>query len=319
MGSKTALSSEIVNAFRCPICREKLTQSDGCYECLADSCGMKYPVVDGIPVLINESNSLFDISDFTEKRYTFALESRRPKIIVKLLRLLPNISINIKGRKNYRLLTQKLLEKSDHPKVLVLGGGIIGQGMEELAENPRIELVETDVTIAERTQIIVDAHDIPFADETFDCVIAQAVLEHVINPQRCVSEFHRVLKQNGYIYVETPFMQQVHGRPYDFTRFTEMGHRSLLRDFEEVSSGAVTGPGMALAWSIRHFLLSFGFKGASRALVDLFVRLTAWHWKYFDYLIIGTDNARDAASGYYFLGQKTGKSLTDRDIIRRYS
>ena len=32
---------------------------------------------------------------------------------------------------------------------------------------------------------------------------------------------------------------------YDFTRFTDLGHRRLLRKFEEVERGPIVGPGMA--------------------------------------------------------------------------
>ncbi len=41
--------------------------------------------------------------------------------------------------------------------------------------------------------LICDAHDIPFADRSFDGVIVQAVLEHVVDPFRCCEEIHRVL------------------------------------------------------------------------------------------------------------------------------
>ena len=81
--------------------------------------------------------------------------------------------------------------------------------------------------------------------------------EHVVDPYRCVDEIHRVLTSNGLIYAETPFIQQVHAGRYDFTRFTQLGHRRLFRRFEEIETGVVCGPGMALAWSWQYFLLSF--------------------------------------------------------------
>ena len=59
------------------------------------------------------------------------------------------------------------------------------------------------------------------------------------------------------MYAETPFMQQVCVARFDFTRFTHLGHRRLFRWFDEVRSGPVCGPGMALAWSYQYFLLSF--------------------------------------------------------------
>jgi SAM-dependent methyltransferase len=188
--------------------------------------------------------------------------------------------------------------------------------MESLANNPAISLVESDVSFGPRTSLICDAHDIPFEDRSFDGVIAQAVLEHVVDPYRCCEEIHRVLKEDGVVYAETPFMQQVHGAPYDFTRFTDLGHRRLFRRFEEIDSGAVCGPGMALAWSYQYFLLSFSTSRTLRTILRAVASLTSFYLKYFDYYLINKPAALDAASGYYFLGRKTAQVLSDQELMK---
>ena len=108
------------------------------------------------------------------------------------------------------------------------------------------------------TRLVADAHKLPFVDQSFDGVWIQAVLEHVLEPIDVVSEIHRVLRDDGLVYAETPFMQQVHERAYDFTRFTQSGHRWLFRSFTEISAGPVTGGGVALLWSIRYLFRAFG-------------------------------------------------------------
>ena len=122
--------------------------------------------------------------------------------------------------------------------------------------DPDITFVETDVYFGGRVNVVADGHDLPFIDGMFDAVICQAVLEHVLDPYRCVDEIHRVLKPAGLVYAETPFMQQVHGGPYDFTRFSLLGHRRLFRNFEQELAGTACGPGMALAWAVWYFLRS---------------------------------------------------------------
>jgi hypothetical protein len=92
----------------------------------------------------------------------------------------------------------------------------------------------------------------------------------------------------------------------------------LFRDFEEVRSGAVCGPGMALAWSYQYFLLSFFKTPALRTLVKGFARLTAFWVKYIDHVLIDRPGGIDAASGVYFLGRKGGRRLSDRDLIAQY-
>lgn len=46
---------------------------------------------------------------------------------------------------------------------------------------------------------VMDAHDLAFDDATFDCVVAQFVITLVADPERVLSECHRVVKPGGKI------------------------------------------------------------------------------------------------------------------------
>jgi len=46
---------------------------------------------------------------------------------------------------------------------------------------------------------LMDAHQLAFADATFDCVVAQFVITLVANPEAVLSECHRVVKPGGRI------------------------------------------------------------------------------------------------------------------------
>lgn len=285
-------------------------------QCQDDRCNAVFPVLDGVPVLIDEKNSLFAISDYVSKKDVFFKKSNCFK--AALSRIIPSIGVNIAGRKNYRKMKQLLLERSPKPRVLVLGGGILGDGMGEMLD-AGIELVETDVALVQRTQIVVDAHSIPFADSVFDGVIAQAVLEHVVDPQKCVSEMHRVLKPEGIVYVEVPFMQQVHAGAYDFYRFSHVGLLRLMRQFNEISSGACVGVGSSLAWAIQYFLLAFFKNNIARKCIRVISSLILFPLKYFDFFLANVPGTFDAASGYFFLGCRSNSCVGDKEIIAKYS
>jgi ubiquinone/menaquinone biosynthesis C-methylase UbiE len=90
----------------------------------------------------------------------------------------------------------------------------------ERAPEAQIELVSTDVSRAPLTVIICDSHDSPFDNETFDGAIVQIVLEHVVNPNRCVVEIGRVLRPQGIGLRRNALHAQVHLGTYEFTRFT---------------------------------------------------------------------------------------------------
>src|SRR6266571_5811580 len=309
------LSDSAQALLSCPACKSKLTKTDARFSCTNPTCNSQFPTVDGVPVLINDNSSLFSIDDFVSHRQTtFDLTSNPIKVSIK--RLLPRLGRNIKGRLNYQELARLLLCQPSNPRVLIIGGSILGEGTEALLRESRVELVETDVSFGPRTQLISDAHDIPFAGETFDAVVVQAVLHCVTEPARCVGEIHRVLKKQGLVYAETSFMQQVVDAPYDFTRLTHLGVRRLFRNFEEIESGVVCGPGMALAWSLQFFMLSFAesklVRGAIRALCQVGL---CW-LKYFDYYLAHKPASFDAASGFYFMGRKSEHTLSDRDLVR---
>lgn len=307
-----AFPETILEIVRCPVCQGELKQDTGYLVC---SCGARFPVENGVPVLINDANSVFAVADFEGQGVTYF----RPRSKLKNLidRLLPHLGNNHHTRENYRKFAE-LVTAKDKARVLVVGGGIIGEGMKEIISNPNIEFIETDVAFAPRTQMVCDGHDLPFAGESLDGVIVQAVLEHVADPYRCAEEFHRVLKKDGLVYAETAFMQQVHGAEFDFTRFSELGHRRLFRQFDTISSGAVCGPGMALAWSWQYFLLSFTANRKARQALRVFARLTAFWWKYFDFILVDKPGGLDAAAGFFYMGRKSDKTLTDRELIKTY-
>lgn len=55
----------------------------------------------------------------------------------------------------------------------------------------------------------IDMLDIPFADSTFDLVIANHVLEHVADDKRALAEIQRIIKLGGYAILQTPFSSRL--------------------------------------------------------------------------------------------------------------
>lgn len=231
---------------------------------------------------------------------------------------LPTLSRAFGSEENLEQFAATLSSEGVGSHVLVIGGGTRSSAVARLLRRSEVVVLETDAWPGPQTKLVCDAHDLPFADGSFHGVVIQAVLEHVVDPYRCVEEIHRVLAPGGLVYAETPFMQQVHGGRHDFTRFTHLGHRCLFRRFEELAAGAVCGPGMALAWSWQYFLLSFARSALSRRLLSVVARLTAFWLPYLDRSLIRRPEALDAASAVYFLGRRSDRALTDRELIALY-
>lgn len=82
-----------------------------------------------------------------------------------------------------------------------------------------------------------DLHNLPLEDNSVDCFVCNAILEHVFEPQLAIFEMYRTLKIGGQIWVEVPFNQFYHAHPYDFRRWTVNGIDWEMRRFKKVSSG----------------------------------------------------------------------------------
>jgi SAM-dependent methyltransferase len=194
--------------------------------------------------------------------------------------------------------------------VLVIGGGAIGRGADQLYQRTRV--VGTDIYASENTLLLADGHSLPFSDGVFDAVWIQAVLEHVLDPNIVAAEIHRVLKCDGVVFADTPFMQQVHEGPYDFTRFTLSGHRWLFRNFQEIEAGATSGAGVAAIWAARH--LVYALTGSRRISAAIAASL---FW--LRYLPGKSQRNEDGASGVYFYGKKVSTTIRPHDMVAFYN
>lgn len=86
-----------------------------------------------------------------------------------------------------------------------------------------------------------DLHCLPVADASVDCIVCNAVLEHVPQPDLAIAEMTRVLKPGGGLWIEVPFLQLYHAHPYDYLRWTVEGAKQLLRRMDVIESGIVNG------------------------------------------------------------------------------
>lgn len=296
---------------QCPRCVGPLDAAAELLRCR--ECATEYPIVDGVPILVVEERSVFRIAQFAEHQpTTIPPRSFRDRVVAAL----PTITLNVGGPRHWQMLRNLLSSRAGKKTVLVIGSGDGGSVPGALAGIRDVDIVYSDVSLeASGIQLICDAHDIPFEPESFDVVIAQAVLEHVADPYRCVEEFHRILKPMGIVYAETPFMQQGHLEPFDFTRFTKNGHRRLFRRFSVVSQGPAAGPATSLAWAWQYFLLACSNDSRPmNALALILGRITGGLLKYMDYWLDGRPNSASAASGFCFLGVKSNDTLSDYDL-----
>lgn len=304
---------------RCPVCSAGAIVIDrDSAHCDSESCAATYTVVNEVPVLLNESRSVFRRADFAGRANTTF--SAAGSFAERVGRMLPSPSRDIGRRQNYRRLANALRARSPEARqVLVVGCGDGSSSYLEVSKVDGATILETDVSLAGNAKIVCDATDLPFESHSFDLVICQAVLEHVLEPQRCVDEMHRVLKCGGLIYATTPFMQHVHMGAFDFTRFTYSGHRWLFRWFSQIDAGIANGPGSMLVWSIENFLLAWTDRVAARRMLKALTRLSLGWLTMLDFPLARFRSAVDASGGFYFIGERSSTQVFfARDVVEYY-
>jgi SAM-dependent methyltransferase len=92
-----------------------------------------------------------------------------------------------------------------------------------------------------------DAESMLIPSERFDCFLLIEVLEHVMSPEKVISEAHRVLKHGGHGYVAMPFMYPVHADPHDYQRWTS---ERLTREFVQAGFSEIKIEPMGGAFSV---------------------------------------------------------------------
>lgn len=302
-----------VPSFACPVHKSPL---QGGYRCAA--CDRAYPVVGGVPVLLNEDNSVFQIADYLNPEaayggasaYAGALD-KRSGLRQWYRRFVFRLSESGPPRRNFsaaEAVAHVLRHKPD-ARILVIGAGD--------TSFPG-DVTYTDVAFGRNVACIADAHDLPFVDASFDACVANAVLEHVVDPYRCVAEIVRVLAPGGFVYAETPFMQPVHMRAHDFTRFTYLGHRRLFRRFQDIDSGVCGGPGVSAAQLLRYAITSVSDRPRHKKWLKLAALLLTWPLRWVDLAAHGTQSSYDSASAFYFFGQLGERAISDRELLKLF-
>jgi SAM-dependent methyltransferase len=301
----------------CPRCRARVTHEAGEWRCTDASCPCgrtPFPVVSGVPALVDFERSVLDADRL--QAVEGASEVTRSAFAGPLRRLLhpANTTAPTQVARMVSLLREDARTSSGRaPRILVVGGGTVGDGLASLYADASVDVISFDVYASASTQFVADGHALPLADGSVDGVIIQAVLEHVLEPTVVAAEIHRVLRVGGIVYADTPFLQQVHEGAYDFTRFTDSGHRYLFRRFERIDSGTIAGAGTALRWSVDYFVRALTRSVPLGRIVSL-----AFFWLSHLDRFLDPRHSSDGASSVFFLGRKAEAEVSRSEIIDYY-
>lgn len=304
------MTYDIHEKLACPVCHAPVNREQTMLTCT--QCQCSFPYENGIPVMLDEESrsELLQQMQFAENRRLHERFATWPwfyKILLRLRPPHPFLTINAKQRR--AKFSQLVEEISDAPAVLDIGSGNTGisnvLGLTKLVQGGLISL---DMCYASSVHVICDAHKLPFLDGTIDGVLIQGVLEHVRDPNRIVDEILRVLRPQGVVYVDVPFLQHYHQDPEDYRRYTITGLRQLFSNFDEVDAGVSVGASSVLCDVLSEYpaiwfnnpMFYWGVKWLFGWLV--------LPLRYMDYFLVRRGRTHSLAGALYYLGRNAGRT-----------
>lgn len=178
----------------------------------------------------------------------------------------------------------------DGMKILNIGSSITRYGN---------DCVNIDIQKKINVDIISDAHELPFQDNSFDIVILTAVLQLCENPYRVADEIRRVLKCNGHIYIDAPFVQPYCRDMPDLFRFTRDGLMLVFKKFSVIECNVSIPGGSSLAFYCQNLVDVFENKYVNyicRTVISIIV---------LPFSLINFNKHNEVAGAFYLIAKKT--------------
>jgi hypothetical protein len=122
-------------------------------------------------------------------------------------------------------------------------GSINVTGVSLRSRFPDADYVGFDFYPGDTVDVVGDAHKLSTyfgGQDRFDLIFSTAVFEHLYMPWVAAVEIQKMLKVDGFVFIETHFSFSSHERPWHFFQFSDMGLRALFNDslgFDLVDSG----------------------------------------------------------------------------------
>ena len=276
---------------KCPRCSKRLVFRDGKYWCSA--CKASIPMTRDKPVFL-PAKSLEEFKTDLSTGFLNRLKTRfreNSKFYTFIFYILsPALFLGKSPRALYQWLPKD---------AFVID---IGSGSKRVSE----AVVNLDIYPWDNVDVVADAHDLPFLDNSVDGVITTWTLEHLKYPEKVIREIYRVLTPGGYLYLSTNFVMPYHSSPADYYRWSSQGLEVLLEDFETLELRPKAGPTCTLLLVIQEWVslaLSFNIK-LLKDFIWLIMVLLTFPFKILDLILMRFKRARDLSAGLYYIGRK---------------
>lgn len=141
-----------------------------------------------------------------------------------------------------------------------------------------IDLDESNIQVAQQqnkkrniSYRVMNAEQMWFEKETFDCIVVAEVLEHIHSPYDFLRDINKILVSNGALVISTPNPTSV---TYFINMITVGKIKRLVNKLEKESKGAGTEVDHIFAWGfpeLYRLLMTTGFKYEDHAFAGYYM------------------------------------------------
>ncbi|CAN5137453.1 hypothetical protein BH09BAC2_BH09BAC2_21060 [soil metagenome] len=177
-----------------------------------------YLIVNDVPVMLTNREAV--VSDHHQQNHSTFDYTEHYKADAENFDYFKPVESSLTGEEERRL-HQYIIKNIPTKAELILDAGCGGGWMAEALLPTGKKLVSMDIAVSNPSKvlekhpgknhaaIVADVFHLPFAPDTFDCIIASEIIEHVYDPKLFIEKLLNVLKPGGKLIITTPYNEKI--------------------------------------------------------------------------------------------------------------
>jgi SAM-dependent methyltransferase len=235
----------------CPKTKQRLHVSSDRQWLVTEDNEYRYHFLNGqLPILLTDPDATAEYASASKRmNEEYSLEGMQ-KSNSLFSRLKQFINSDYRTEASKQAFNGLFIDLPDDALCLSIGGG---------PARAHGRLINVNIGPFPNVDVVADAHQLPYADESVDVIYSEAVFEHLHSPDKAAEEIYRVLKPGRKIFICTPFMFPYHGYPHHYQNYTISGHRHLFESagLKVIECGPCVGPAYTLTTVVGVFIREY--------------------------------------------------------------
>ena len=288
MSDQNLKQQKIQSILNCPKCQAELRFSIAVATCTA--CAYSFPIVENYIYKTIDTAAIDEKQTDAEVFFIKSFLKKFPRLYKILCHTIGGPPVGIAPVTFIKCFASEKI-------ILNIGSG---------SKFIRSDIINIDLSPHKNIDVVADATELPIKDGTVDVVICESLIEHLPDSSKLIAEMLRILNNNGYLYLVSPFMLGFHASPNDYYRWTDQGLRQLLNNFKDIDIRVIYGPATAFANMASEWfaiLLSFNLRFLYVFWLLLFLTILS-PLKLLDFLLVKYKNSSKIAMGFVAIAKK---------------